>query len=163
MPGARSTVGLRPSYKPVLKVNDMIVGFDPGVTTGVCVVQYLGGLDAFALTSVAEIPWSARFSAVQAVLAHADHIVVESFRLYASRAQDQINNSFPSAQVIGIIDTWAWMYNKYEKIVEQPASDIGRTVVLPQHLAAIGTGSEHKKDAYKHVRRFISRYYKLGA
>jgi hypothetical protein len=120
-------------------------------------------LDAFALTSVAEIPWSARFSGVQAVLAHADHIVVESFRLYASRAQDQINNSFPSAQVIGIIDTWAWMYNKYEKIVEQPASDIGRTVVLPQHLAAIGTGSEHKKDAYKHVRRFISRYYKLGA
>lgn len=155
MSKARSTEGLRPSYPRVLRAGELVVGFDPGLTTGVCALRYGGdGVHSITVEQSAEIAWDARLQQIGAYVASADHIVVESFRLYAHKATAQINNSFPSAQVIGVIDVYAWLYIKLERIVEQPASDIARTQVLPDHRALIGA-SEHRKDAYKHARLYI--------
>jgi len=136
-----------------------LLGIDPGRTTGICIANDNDGL---IVEHVEEVLWDDRFMFLSLLRTLADAsgplqlsaIVVESFHLYQHRAKQQVGSDFPSVQVIGIVEAAAFLYASSTcPIIYQPASSIARTEVLPQHKLSVG-GSEHTKDAYKHVRYY---------
>lgn len=132
-----------------------IVAFDPGKTTGIVVAQWESGRN-FTLLQTGVITWPSRFTVVKFVLEaqRPDFIVVESFRLYPHKSQDQIGADFPSAQMIGIIYAYAHDTVGIEGIRLQPASVMSSVRVLDQDKRMVGA-SPHVKDAYRHLRYYV--------
>jgi len=140
-----------------------ILAFDPGVTTGACLIATEDDSWQFQVVNVLEIPWESRFATIKALidgtysiagLQPPDAIVAEAFRLRQSRAYQQAGSDFPSSQVVGIIQ--AYIYDRYGSLdryhTQEPVS-MARVKILPEHKDLVA-GSEHKKDAYKHARYF---------
>jgi len=105
-----------------------------------------------------QIPWNLRLFRCEALIAFASQapieaVVIESFHLYAHKAKAQIGNTFPSVQVIGIIEAFCYTHGIREKIVFQSASEIARTLIRPEHEHLLT--SEHMRDAYKHARLWL--------
>ena len=139
-----------------------ILAFDPGRTTGVCIARATE--NNFAVMQVSEIPWSGRFALIKAfihgispttnsALPSPDVIVIESFRLRQNRALQLSGSNFPSSQVTGIIQAFAWQLDLLDHIVFQEPPVMNRVQILPDDLDIV-KGSEHKKDAYKHARYY---------
>lgn len=129
-----------------------IASFDPGRTTGCVLARWESGRD-FDIVMKYAIPWEKRFPAIKDILRYVpEHIVVESFRLYPHSARAQIGQDFPSSQVIGIIETFAYEYSPESRITKQPAA--ARSNVKVTHEEIKGS-SVHVLDAYLHLRYFI--------
>ena len=125
----------------------IVLGIDPGQTTGVvCLVN--GEVDF-----TQEVPWDLRLSSFCDMfkVMRPDLIAVESFHLYPHRAQSQIGSIFPSVEVIGIVQAFAWTFFWDVPIVWQTASMIKLVAILPEHQRLV-KHSEHLQDAYKHTR-----------
>lgn len=132
-----------------------ILGVDPGGTTGMCFVDWVGHGKEFTVIKSWEVPWMSRWDIYGAVeQLNFDVIVVESFRLYRHMAQEQVGSDFPSAQVIGAIEYVLFDKHTRAKLVYQPAANAKDVQVLPIHRDILGS-SEHRKDAYKHIRYWI--------
>lgn len=130
----------------------MIVGIDPGETTGVCQIRY-GGSRVFEVISAVALPWERRFR-LDEYISGMDYVVIERFSLYASHKDTMVNNEFPSVRIIGIVDYICYLRNLDDRMYFQPASVMGNVKVLPEHEKYIPPG-EHARDAYKHIRYFI--------
>lgn len=130
-----------------------IVGIDPGGTTGFC--HIVTNEDGFDVVQVIEVPWPVRFDlAIKLEFMCAlpsIYIIVESFVLYQSRAQDQVGSDFPSVKIIGMIEYFLHAHGRLDILHYQSASQIARVGILSDHLHLV-KGSEHKKDAYRHAR-----------
>jgi len=135
-----------------LQAGQLITVIDPGVTTGVCQMRYLGKRD-FDVLCVVEVPWDRRFS-LREYIKGVQYIVIERFALYETHKNDMVNNTFPSVQVIGICDAYMYEYDMLDRVTFQPASSMTQVAILPQHEYLV-RGSEHKKDAYRHGRYYI--------
>jgi hypothetical protein len=137
-----------------------IISFDPGEITGFCEAEWLPGNDDFSIVKSSTINWSDRFAGIRdSLLGNSDAqlpsvVIAESFRLYAGKARDQINNSFPSVHVIGIISTYMFEYGILDRLVLQPASVMSRVMLLKEHVPSL-LKSEHARDAYRHLRYYI--------
>lgn len=140
-----------------------ILGFDPGKSTGYVDIDLpaiTAGDPGIAVAASSVLPWDDRFQIYNLIDGRMydtglpDVIVVESFHLYAGFAKQQINNDFPSSQVIGIIHAYAHLLGVLDKVILQPASCISK-VAIPQHLGSRIDRSEHARDAFKHVRYYI--------
>lgn len=132
----------------------LLAGIDPGGTTGLCLVEWDGGRDYRVIQSL-EYPWTARFAIPDWVVASKpDVVVMEAFHLYAHEAQNQIGSDFPSCQVIGAVEYLLYEYKMLGRLVYQPAFNTKGVKIPKDHEAVIG-GSEHRKDAYKHLRYYI--------
>jgi len=135
------------------------VAFDPGGSTGFCEAIATLSDRTFQVVKSCTIDWSDRFK-VGDLLQGTDEaplpdaVIVESFRLYQHRAKEQIGSDFPSSQVIGMIEMIAWQIGILDKVVYQPASNISRVQVLPEHKPSVAA-SEHARDAYRHLRYYI--------
>jgi hypothetical protein len=129
-----------------------ITVIDPGETTGVCQMRYLGKRD-FEVLFIDQIPWNRRFR-MREFIQGVHHIVIERFALYASHSKDMINNEFPSVRIIGICEAYMNEFDMLDAVTYQPASVMTNVAILPQHAEYV-KGSEHKKDAYRHGRYFI--------
>lgn len=128
-----------------------VLTIDPGRTTGVCLGIYQGGRN-YEIERCWEVVWEQRFAFVQSIAEiKPDVLVVEAFRLYAHKSQQQIGSDFPSVQLIGAIEYVA--YHANIPLIYQMPSNISQTAILDRHLPLV-QGSEHKKDAYKHLRYF---------
>ena len=143
-----------------------ISGWDPGGTTG----YFIGTVDltsntGFQVLESGIIPWAVRFSRIRSLLDRyrPSTSVVESFRLYKEKAQDQIGSEFPSSQVIGIIGAYCFMSGLAQPVFQPAAVIAGRppVLVLPEHVNALYKGlaieMEHSNDAYKHARYWIEQ------
>jgi hypothetical protein len=137
---------------PRLLIGNRIGAFDPGYTTGFAAGWYTGN-GQFNLEQAIEIRWDARFDALIALVPTLDWIIYERFALYASHAKAQINNEFPSVQFIGALQLAAFMANKSNRLVQQPAHERRQIKVLEEHKELLA-GSAHKRDAYQHLRLF---------
>jgi hypothetical protein len=137
---------------PRLLIGQRIGAFDPGYTTGFAAGWYTGN-GQFNLEQAIEIRWDARFDALIALVPTLDWIIYERFALYASHMKDQINSEFPSVQFIGALQLAAYMAGKSNRLVVQPASERRQIKVLSEHQDFV-TGSQHKRDAYQHLRLF---------
>jgi len=140
--------------KRTLAAGDIIDAYDPGVTTGYCRLQYLGGRD-YVVVASREILWENRHADVREISTYMpDHVVVESFRLYSGAAKHMINDTFPACEMIGIITHAMWIISGPTVLAQQAAEIKDKITVLPEHEAQIGR-SPHRRDAYCHGRLFI--------
>jgi hypothetical protein len=138
-----------------------IVAFDPGETTGYCDAE-VSDDGSFRVITSCTIAWSARFRVTRELLQGMhltvpllpDAIIVESFRLYYHKKDDQVGNDFPSSQFRGIIETFAWELGLLDKVVLQPASVMSRVAILAEHVPQV-IRSEHARDAYRHLRYYV--------
>lgn len=138
---------------PPLVAGEKVVVFDPGVTTGVAFIKYTGGRN-FDLLYVTQLVWGERFS-VNNYMKYAGRIVVEDFKLYETKARDQINSDFPSVQVKGIIECYAYQMGMLDRIYYQMASErVNVKVVDPEHRKALES-MVHATDAYRHARLHV--------
>ncbi len=147
----------KPTPTPYLQSGDIVVGFDPGLSTGMCVARFFPQLPLrFEILRSDVLMWDTIEAATKHTLepkAHQPRIaIVERFTLYRHKAQDQIGSSFPSAEVIGIIRTWCFLFGL--EMVRQPASVLERVGIPAEHAPQI-MRSPHARDAYGHVRYFI--------
>jgi len=143
-----------------------ILSFDPGYSTGFARAEVVG--NTFHLRSAEVIAWPDRFAivgifrnavaALRAAKVAKLLIVVESFHLYKHKAQDLVGSDMPSAQVIGIIETSAFLNGfhngQHPMIVYQPASCIARVNVDGYLLNGKPLKSPHTRDALAHAKYY---------
>lgn len=129
-----------------------IIAVDPGYTTGIAIGQSHAP-KMFDVIETIELHWEQRFDMLELLDRYTpDVVVMEDFKLYAHKAESQINSPFPSARVIGSMDAFCWQ--RSVKVAMQPAVCIARVAVLKQHVEAVGS-SPHTRDAYKHLRYYV--------
>ena len=141
-----------------------LAAFDPGLTTGYCVIDIQDDGKDFVVHRTDEIPWEARFKNLEYIFLEDQPkiIVIEQFRLYPHKAKAQIGSEFPSVRVIGIIETMCYQERIDEtKIHFQGAGDIVKTMVLDRDVKLVA-GSPHKIDAYRHARLHFLKHYFLN-
>lgn len=127
-----------------------ILAIDPGYTTGICSAKCH---DDFEVIQVGEFPWAKRHEALRTLLTgtYAPHgipltfdvVIIESFRLMPHKAQSQIGKTFPSSQLIGIVDYLCWKTST-SLVIQEPGQRT-RVKVLDQHKDLV-KGSAHKVE-----------------
>jgi hypothetical protein len=108
-----------------------------------------------------QIPWKTRkedFWALftgtfREILPVPQYVVIESFRLRPGRAMEQVGSTFPSVEVIGLIEGYQFVTHNYFQIVYQEPGTIARVAMLREN-AGFFVGLPHAMDAYKHARYF---------
>lgn len=132
----------------------IIIGFDPGETTGVCVLVVEKDKGDGFVADAFTIAWQERFEIIELIAEYPEAVIVaEDFRLYEAKARSQINSRFPSSQIIGIIEAAVFVSRGSVNVVYQMASCISRVQVLEMHRPVI-PHSPHMEDAYKHARYY---------
>jgi hypothetical protein len=143
-----------------LERDTVIISWDPGVTTGLVIVRYIGGTN-FDVLRAEEVKWADRFSTSRNTIASYSQmtprpiIVCESFYLRADEASNQVGSDFPSCQLIGIIECWCYEFSLGDRFYKQNPDVKSRTGILERHYNLVKSPRDHMKDAYQHARYFI--------
>lgn len=150
-----------------LKPESYIIAFDPGRTTGLVIAYYYGGRN-FEITRAEEIRWHNRMQITRDVLWYYMPklclIIIEDFKLFEDKAEDQAGDDMPSSQMIGIIECRAFDLGLNEITIKQMPGVKNRVQVLDRHYRSLLIEneetkrmivSEHTFDAYKHIRHRI--------
>lgn len=125
--------------------NLTLVAFDPGVTTGVATFENGEYRNSYHLNETdlekfckARLKWSPQ----------PDYIIIESFRIYAHKAQSLINDPMVTPQIIGKLKVWFDGYT----IVEQSAAQ-AKGFFKAERLKEMGIWpkNRHERDAVKHA------------
>lgn len=140
----------------------LIIAFDPGATTGMCIGQHIAG-KKFTVVNSLEIPWKDRFKIFNLLYSNRTKItalVIEEFRLFANKTtlNSQINSEMPSARIIGIIELSAALC-KLDCLHFQTPAERKNVSVLPEHIPQL-MRSRHCIDSYLHLRYFILTHYR---
>lgn len=141
-----------------------VLGIDPGQTTGVCTLETFPtrkGYSNYRVVLAEQIPWETRKSDLLALLRGSsqpqpDYIVMESFRLRPGRAMEQVGSTFPSVEIIGLVEGFVYALGLNIPIYYQEPAVISRVQILPEHEEFL-KGKVHASDAYKHVRYYLVR------
>jgi len=133
---------------------DLLLALDPGETTGWCLLNledcsiYDWGAEKYKLAN-----W---FNLLK------DHlkpttIVYERFSLYAHRAQQQINSTFYTVEMIGITKLYAQLTDT--PIQEQTAAQ-GKQIWDDDKLQRFGyyRNNKHARDAIRHALTFAQAH-----
>lgn len=135
----------------------MIVGIDPGYTTGFCALHNIQSGDQFDVLTAVEIEWTQRLSFFSVFLFNNRkaiiEIVIERFVLfgYEDAIKSQINSEMPAARVIGVIEGIAECCGLTSKLVFQEPRDRRQVGIIPEHRDQVGL-RRHNQDAYRHAR-----------
>ncbi len=135
----------------------MLMGVDPGGTTGVAVFDE----DSVRFTKLLEVKFDEIGRMFDIIGTYKPSVVViEAFKLYPWRAKTMSWNSMAAAQVIGVVK--ACCIEQRIPIVEQPAS-VRKTIAEPAiqrtGLVNLGRGKRHAKDAALHVLWYFAKTY----
>lgn len=144
-----------------------VIAIDPGKTTGI-VIANCQTPKQFEIELAFDLVWDDRLQWLESSFPlDADHIVIESFNLFKHKAKAQIGSDFPAVQMIGAVEMRVAMAEEYmalgglpnrsgvDYITYQTPSQRAKAAILPQHKQHF-EGLHHAKDAYKHLRVFIS-------
>lgn len=139
----------------------IVMSWDPGGTTGVCVAEWSPRIQGtFRVIYNSVVLWPSRLARIRELIDEyvPETTVVESFKLYEHKAQDQIGSNFPSSQVIGIIEAYLYMTGLNLPVYQSASLICGKppVLILAEHNALLHH-SEHGRDAYKHARYWISK------
>jgi hypothetical protein len=150
----------------------IVIGVDPGKTTGLAIVEALGSVPfaspagrviqvrwGMQILDASDVPWNDRFVITDIIAAWFKQVgnvwvVCEAFNLYAHAAQSQINSDFPSVQIIGMLQAEMHRLNRYDRLIMQPASTRKPIQIKGEYKQPL-QGLHHAKDAFKHARYFI--------
>lgn len=165
--------------------NPLVIGIDPGKTTGVCIARLptarpdipeisarLGEIEVLAAY---EILWDFRLEDIETLFSTprvggVEAIIVEAFHLYPNKAEAQIGSSFPSVQIIGIVEAMARVYLPKinpPRIHMVPAGNHKNVAILDSAPTVLSSPSAHIRDAYQLARLYqialrspVRPYYK---
>lgn len=135
-----------------------ILAFDPGKTTGFCEAIVDPTNSNIQIVNSCTLAWERRFFVHELLQGTCeaplpDVVVVESFHLYAHKAQELIGSIFPSVQIIGTLEAYAFELGIIDRIVYQPASVMSRVELL--EYGKLLAPSPHARDAFKHLRYYV--------
>lgn len=141
----------------------IVMAWDPGGTTGVCVAAWNRQTPGtFKVLYDNVVLWPTRLRRIRELIDEyePETTITESFRLYESKAKDQIGADFPSCQVIGIIEAYLYMTGLNLPIYQPAAIISGKPPVqiLLEHQPLLHH-SEHGRDSYKHARYWIAKQH----
>ena len=147
-----------------------VISIDPGHTTGVCIAQTTP--DSFEVVKTLEIPWAHRFGGLQTLLGGTytiqgvpltpEAVVIENFRLRPDKAHSQIGQTFPSSQIIGIVQAFLYAAGYLEILEVQEPGQRTRVKILDNHKEMV-SGSQHLKDAYQHARYYWIKHVRSNS
>jgi hypothetical protein len=167
MSATRSSKSNTRTSGPSLSPGDLLLGIDPGPTTGICLAEYSGRIDIQPLMSLnwEEKDWTDLLYLLRATRPKVT--VCEYFRVYANKGDDIAGSDLLSLQIIGALKGWnAHPQTRFsDSLVFPMASEIQAYEVLPHHRGLICCRDpytevrslEHRKDAYKHIRRYVAK------
>jgi len=138
----------------------LLVGFDPGKTTGYCVVKRKD-------FSLSWFPYPVMFGVVTnfqeisdllEVIGREDiySIVMEQFRLYPNKAKTLTYSDFPAAEVIGVIKFLCGSGEYKIPYIFQPAG-MAKQIDIPSEIKKY-LKTPHARDAYAHI---VCMYHRL--
>ena len=147
-----------------------VLSIDPGKTTGIVLASCKSPKD-FTVISAKDWKWSSRFEipeyynldnplGLMYSLSNFNgqiptYVVIESFNLFRHKAQQLTGSDFPAVRVIGMIEYAMSEAGILDRLITQTPSQRIRAKILDQHVQDL-KGLHHAKDAYKHLRVFIS-------
>lgn len=139
--------------------NDIIIGFDPGESTGVVRATYLGN-KVFRTDAAHVIMFDdLRFKRLdEEMLLRPKYVLYETFRLYKKSAKSLVNDEFIAVQMIGNIQSAADKWHiKPSQIIKQGAwaqkqKDMEMEILKGHEIVK---KSSHTISAYKHIRYFL--------
>lgn len=141
----------------ILEPNQTIMSVDPGETSGT-IIGRTKQHKKFDVLLAYEITWKSQYDLKRLVSVYKpDWFVVEAFRLFPHKVKSLIGSNFPSCEIIGALRFVVLDYygtDGWDKIVYQYPSDIKNVKILEYDRDWV-VHSEHLKDAYKHLRRFV--------
>lgn len=147
-----------------------VIAFDPGGTSGVAVAEYIGGRN-FKVLLVEEIKWTERRPRIKQLLIEysilAEErgvelvIVCEIFLIYPNMVQALAYSKCESAIVEGVIETYCHELGLMEPVYQKPKDRLA-VDVLNEDFHWV-RGSDHKMDAYQHLRLYILRNRPKGS
>ncbi len=131
-------------------MEQLVLGIDPGNTTGIAIIRYENGSFNLQRSEIIRDHlnmWHLLYEI------NIDRIVMESFHLYENRARAQVNSSFYTVEVIGIVKLWCQIHDCPLKL---QTAQYGKSVWDDKHLKKFGlwpTGpnARHERDAIRHV------------
>lgn len=140
---------------PSLK-KENIIAFDPGETTGICVIKS-GITCTFSLDFNAFLNKTSNFYFNDCIDKNEiTKIICESWRLYPNMAKTMIHSEFLPVQIIGMIKVIS--YNGATPIKFQTAS-AAKKMMTNDKIKQYGFGLpkiEHEKDALRHALYYFS-------
>lgn len=138
----------------------MIVGFDPGLTTGVAIYDE----NKHDFIELKQIPIDKSYQVIDTIVTiQPSVVVVEKFVLYPWRAKMQGWSDLPAVQIIGVIKTVCdhlniplkFQYANQRKFVPQ-------AVVDKTSMRELGKKQEHARDAALHVLYYVMTHKEDG-
>lgn len=145
-----------------------VVAFDPGERTGFVCVKVTEAFDpktgeGFEILEQGVLTVRQVGRQLHDLLAEADVVTYETWRLYSTHANEMIGNDMQPSQVIGMIRYEAWLQNT--KIVSHGADIKGvafRTMPqwLKDHMDM--SSEQHDKDAIMHAWYVAWRKHHTG-
>lgn len=125
--------------------NKKLVAIDPGRTNG---FAFFEG-ETLQLSGYIKNSHEAINRMFELILTFApDELVVESFRLYPWKAQQQFWSDFETAEIIGIIKHWAW--EQKIPVIMQPASNKQPFPDERLRKMNVYVPNNHARDAVRH-------------
>jgi len=144
----------------------LILAFDPGGTTGVCIIRRELDAKTFAIVEALEIKWKDRFDVFPLITGYTanqiEAIVIEEFRLFNNLAlmQSQINSDFPSVRIIGFIELTCSIMHITDRIHFQKPGLRLQTSISPEHKKQLH--SVHVVAAYLHAKYYVLTHRSTG-
>ena len=143
----------------MLEPGDIVIAYDPGVTTGLCVARVIASRvpGSLEVLESREVLWDEAFLEWKTLHKYRRRlraVVIEEFVMYSSKADDLIGSSFPACEMIGVLRAQAHRVGVLDLVVKQLAVYRTAVRVLPEHAPKLGS-SPHRKDAYQHARYYI--------
>ena len=146
-----------------------IIAFDPGETSGVAVGEYVFHR-SFEILLVEEVKWADRFNRIEEIILtyqqRADHrgvpliVVCEQWKIFPNMIQALAYSKCEAAMVEGVIEKILHDHGLDPLIYQQPKDRLACDVLNADfHWVR---GSDHKTDAYQHLRLYVLRNRILG-
>lgn len=135
---------------------DMLLAIDPGDTTGWVTLKYQGGelldagMDRDFLSTLANLDvYLPRLAAV----------VVEDYRLFASKAKQQIGSRFEAVQIIGAVRMWMRLSGARFVLQSPDIKAIAEKIsgIKPPSNHALS----HSTDAYNHGVYYLRQLHQF--
>ena len=170
------------NYELASSIKDLTIGVDPGLTTGVCILQdnmpFMEDTDRKLALKAAQprayfdvfpngsftVPWHDAPALYDVFLVHRSRIktiVLEDFVVYPDQAKaiGLIGSHMEASQVIGMVRLACYQLGIEPTLQLVPAKVKMRVKIEAAHLPKI-VNAEHTRDAYKLAKfHLVSQYY----
>ncbi len=139
-------------------VASMIISFDPGEHIGIVLADNIDlTIPSFDIRAAEMIMYPDRKLIMPILTRYANQletIIIEDFKLFASKAQHQIGSRFETVKVIERITVYCEELGLADKIV-MPEASLQQRVSIPDTVLAQLNYNRHLVSAYKHLRYYV--------